>query len=192
MICATASITVTADTISLCLKHRLKHIPSSGPYLSSNKAANFAMLLSPYKPCSSLHLWNDTPIFILVIPLAVQFFLFTLLFLISVFLWCGYWWGIYQLCCCCLFSASVYRLALNVSDQLRADTASVWGRGTYTLREGGELPAAYAREWLTPLRHSSWLWLVVFIRSGGFLQIKLGPLGGATDSWPVSYSTVRS
>ena len=52
-------------------------------------------------------------------------------------------------------------------------------------------------EWLTLLRHAPWLWLVVLIPSGGFLQIKLQPLGGATDSgflhsWPVSYSTVRS
>ena len=36
---------------------------------------------------------------------------------------------------------------------------------------------------------SDWFYLA---RSGRFLQIKLQPLGGATDSWPVSCSTVRS
>ena len=44
------------------------------------------------------------------------------------------WWGIFLLCCCCLFSAIVYSfglsLSLNVSDQLRAGTASARGRGT--------------------------------------------------------------
>ena len=37
------------------------------------------------------------------------------------------------------------------------------GRGTahYALREGGGLPAGYAQEWLTLLRHSPWLWLVL-------------------------------
>ena len=46
-------------TIALWLKHRMKHISSRGPYLSIRKAANSASLLSPYKFCSSLHLWND-------------------------------------------------------------------------------------------------------------------------------------
>ena len=57
---AIVSITLTAATIAW-LKHRMKHISSL--YLSSRKAANSAALLSPYKSCSPLHLWNDAPIF---------------------------------------------------------------------------------------------------------------------------------
>ena len=57
---AVVSITLTAATIAW-LKHRMKHISSL--YLSSRKAANSAALLSPYKSCSPLHLWNDAPIF---------------------------------------------------------------------------------------------------------------------------------
>ena len=76
---------------------------------------------------------------------SVQFFLFTLLFLISVLicsLWGGQWWGIIGFCCC-LLSAIVYSLRLNVSDQVRADTVPARGRGTaqYTLCEEGGLPA---------------------------------------------------
>ena len=66
--------TVTPTTIALWLKHRMKHISSSGPYLSSRKAANSASLLSPSKSCSH-HLWNDAPIFILVFSLSNSLFL---------------------------------------------------------------------------------------------------------------------
>ena len=57
--------------------------------------------------------------------------------------------------------------------------------------QGGGLPGMHEGDWHfsdTPLG-SDWL---CWSRSSGFLQIKLQPLGGATDSWPVSYSTVRS
>ena len=59
-------------------------------------------------------------------------------------LWHGQWWGILRLCCCCcLFSAIVHSLSwsLSGSDQVRAGTVPVWGRGTaqYVLCEGGEL-----------------------------------------------------
>ena len=100
---------------------------------------------------------------------SVQFFIFTLLFKVTLLvssLWSGQWWGIFQLCCCCLFCAIVYTLGLNVSDQVRAGTAPVWERGNaeYALHEGRGLPAEYAQEWLTLLRHSPWLWLVVLIQ----------------------------
>ena len=100
---------------------------------------------------------------------SVQFFMFALLFLVSLIissLWRGQWWGIFQLCCCCLFSTIAYSLCLNVSDQVRAGTAPARGRGIaqYALREGGGLPAAYLWEWLTLLRHSPWLWLVLLSR----------------------------
>ena len=48
-------------------------------------------------------------------------------------------------CCCCLFSSIAYSLSLNVSDQVRADTAPEQGRG------------AAAGEGLTLLRHAPWL-----------------------------------
>ena len=101
----------------------------------------------------------------------------------------GQWWGIFRLYCCCLFSAIVYRLSLNVSDQVRAGTVPVRGRGaasrvcTRMIDTSQTLPI-----------YSDWLY---WPGSFGFLQIKLQSLGGATDSgflhsWPVSYSTVRS
>ena len=146
-ICVIVSITVTTATIALWLKQRMKHISSRGPYLSSRKAANSASLLSPYKSCSSLHLWNDALIVIPVFSLALSSSFF-FAFLVSHFicsLWRGQWWGIFLLCCCCLFSTIVYSLSLNVSDQVGAGT--VRGRGTaqYTLREGGGPPPVCMR-----------------------------------------------
>ena len=161
----------------------MKHISSRGPYLSSRKAANSVSLLSPYKSHKPLHLWNGTAVCILVFSFSL-FFLFALFFFISLLissLWRGQWWSILQLCCCCLFSAIVYSLSLDMSDQVRAGTAPVRRRG---------LPPLYAQEWHfsdTPLG-CDWLY---WAGSGEFLQIKLRSLGGATDSgflhsWPVS------
>ena len=111
---------------------------------------------------------------------SVQFFLFTLLFFVSVLissLWRGPWRGIFQLCCC-RFSAIVYSLSLNVSDQVRVGTVPARGRGTaqYTLGEGGGLPAS-AREWLTLVRHSPWLWLIVLRQEWGILANQITATG---------------
>ena len=75
---------------------------------------------------------------------SVQFCLFPLLFFVSLIissLWRGQWWGIFRLCCCCLFSTIVYSLGLNVSDQVRAGTVPARGRGTsqFPLHDGGGL-----------------------------------------------------
>ena len=88
---------------------------------------------------------------------------------------------------------------MKVSDQVRVDTAPAQGRDTaqYVLREGGALPTAYMQEsdwhFSDNALGSDWLcWA-----GSGFLQIKLGPVGGATDSgflhrWPVSlYSLIN-
>ena len=91
--CAIASITVTAPTTALWFNHRVKHISSRGPYLSSRKAANSALLLSPYKSRSSLHLWNDALIFILVFSLAQSSSLFSRCFSSSVFLFLLFYMG---------------------------------------------------------------------------------------------------
>ena len=85
VICATASITVTATTIALWLKQSETYI-KQGPYLSSRNAANSASLLSPYKSHSSLHLWKDALIFILVFSLARSNSLFLYCLSSSVFL----------------------------------------------------------------------------------------------------------
>ena len=61
-ICGTVSITVSAATSALWIKHEWMK-----PISSSRTAANSAWLLSPYKSLSSLHLWNDTQIFILAL-----------------------------------------------------------------------------------------------------------------------------
>ena len=54
----------------------MKHVSIRGPYLSSRNAANSASPLSIYKSCSSLHLWSDARIFILVLSLAQSSSLF--------------------------------------------------------------------------------------------------------------------
>ena len=146
---------ICAATIALWLKHRMKHISSRGPYLSSRKVAGFASLLSPYKSCSSLHLWNDALIFILVFSLAWtnSFFLHCFFFLFLLF---DEGNGGHFLA---LLSLSVLRHCLQFGLE------SIWpgkreeGRGAAQYRTG--LPAAYAWEWLTLLRYSPWLWLVV-------------------------------
>ena len=91
-ICAIATIAVTTATIALWLKHRMKHISSRGPYLSSRKAANSASLLRPYKSCSSLHLKWRSDIYPSFFSGSVQFFVFTLLFFVT-FLSSSCWHG---------------------------------------------------------------------------------------------------
>ena len=73
------SITVTAATIALLLKLRIKHISSRGSYLSSRKAANSASLLSPYKS------WH-ADIYPSFLSGSVKFFVFTLLFFVRLLL----------------------------------------------------------------------------------------------------------
>ena len=146
-ICTIVSITVPAATIALWLRHRMKNISSRGPYLSSRKSAN----------------WNDAPIFILVFSnsfLHQSSYFFSLTWAMV---------SIFQLCCYYLFSATVYSLSLNVTDQVWADAAPAWGRGTAT--------SMHKNDWHfsdTPLC-SDWL---CWSGSGGLLQIKLQPLGG--------------
>ena len=91
--------------------------------------------------------------------------------------------GNFRLCCCCLFSAIVYSLGSNLSSQVSAGTAPAWGRGAAS--------SIQENDWHfsdTPLA-SDWL---CWSSAVDLLQIKLTLLGGATVSWPVSYSTVRS
>ena len=84
-----------------------------------------------------------------------------------------------------LFSSIVYSLSLNVSDQVRADTVPVWGRGTaqYTLYEGGEMEAAYSWEWLTLFRHSPQLWLVGSYRDRWILANQIRAIGWSHRQW---------
>ena len=119
-----------SPTIALWLKHRMKHTSSRGPYLSSGKAANSVSLFSLYSSCSSLQLWNDAPIFVLVFSLAWLILCFYTAFFISRIissLRCGQWCGILLLCC---LAAIIHNLTLglNVSDKVRTVTAL--GRGT--------------------------------------------------------------
>ena len=150
----------------------MKHISSRGPYLSSRKVAGFASLLSPYKSCSSLHLWNDALIFILVFSLAWSNSLFLNSFSSSVFLFLLFF--------------------LGNDAEFFSTLPAQRGSAKYALRVRGGLPAGNAL--LDTVLGLHWLYLA---RSSGFLQIKLHPLGGPTawgflHSWPVSYSTVRS
>ena len=149
---------------------------SRSPYLSSRKATNSASLLSPYKSCSSLHLWNDALLFILVFSLARSSYFFLHCFSLSVFLFLLFDMGnggaFFQLCCCCrLLSTIVNSLGMNVSDQGRAGTAPA----RYALHEGGCQQLMHENDWHssdTPLG-SHWMY---WAGSGGFLQINSQPL----------------
>ena len=119
-ICATANITVTANTIALWLKERMKHIKQWSLLVQQKR---------PYKSCSSIHLWNDAPIFILVFSQvrSNSFFLHCFSFQSSYFSpWTWTMAAHFR-----LFSAIVYSLSFsrNLSDQVRAGTAPVQGRG---------------------------------------------------------------
>ena len=80
------------------------------------------------------------------------------------------------LCCCCLFSAIVYSLSLNISDQVRADTAPV---------RGGALPnsGAWGR------RAASSLCMRMIDTSQTLLLTLIGHVDpGAMDSCKSKYS----
>ena len=159
-----------------CSHHSLSH---------SRKAANSVSLQIPQLPLPLKWQSKNYPCFL---SGTVQFFVFTLLFFISPLIsshWHGHWWGFFQLCCCCLFSTIVYSLSLNVSDQGRAGTVPVRTRGTaqYVLHEGGGLTAVYAGEWLTFLRHSPWLWLVVLSREWWILASEIRATGWTHRQW---------
>ena len=123
---------MTATTITLWLKHRMKQAGVlTCPAEKQQTLPGSWVLTNPAAP-STLKMMLS---FILV---------FTPLFFVSLLvssLWRGQWWGIFQLCCCCLFFAIVCSLgwSLNVSHPVSAGTASVgeghcpvcaaWGRG---------------------------------------------------------------
>ena len=124
-ICGIASITVTTATIALWLKHRMKHISSRCPLLSSRKAANSALLLSPYKSRSSLHLWNYTLIFVLVYSLTQSNSLFWHCFSLSSYFF-SLTWAILGHFSALLLLLSVLLHSLRLHAQLSQITAIVW------------------------------------------------------------------
>ena len=132
--------------------------------VTQNIPHNSASLLSPYKSCSSLHLWNDAPIFILVFSLARSNSFFLHCFSLSVFLILLFEVG---------NGGAFYGSVVLLSVLCHWLQFGHENRGTveYAQREVGGLLTACAREWLTFLRHSPWLWLV-----------------GAVDSWKSNYS----
>ena len=71
------------------------------------------------------------------------------------------------------------QFGFELSDQVRAGTVPVWGRGTveYVLCRGGGLPAAWKRM-MTLLRHCPWLWLVVLIHERWILASDWMSSGG--------------
>ena len=117
----------------------MNHTSSRSPHLSSRKVLTDPAAPPPLK-------WR-ADVYPRFLSGSVHFFAFILLFFVSLLissLWCGQWRGILQLCCCCLFSTTVYNLSWSLSDQVRADT----------------LPAGMHRNDLH-LSDSPRLWLVV-------------------------------
>ena len=119
---------------------------------------------------------------------SVQFFVFTLLFFISLLIsspWCEQMWSIFRLCCFCLFSAIIYNLGVKVSDQERE------GEGRGTVPCGGKaLPSTCMREggcqqrmYTILLTNSLWLWLVVFSWQRWILAIQITATGWSHRQW---------
>ena len=149
--------------LPLLLKHRIKHKSSRGPYLSSRKVAKSASLFSPYKSCSSLHLWNDASIFIykylsiyLVFSPARSTSLFLHCFSSSVFF-------IFLFVCFWRRHSSALLLSvLHHCLQFGLELERIWpgkSRCCAWVREG----SCQQREWLTFLRPAPWLWLAMLI-----------------------------
>ena len=173
---------------SLVVKIRMKHISSRAPYLSSRKAANSASLLSPYKSHSFLHLWNDTPIFILVFSLALSNSFFLYCFSLSVFLFLlfdvgnggAFFSTVVVVCSLPLFTVWGWTYLTRWEQTLH-----LCGGGalpsTCCMRERGCQQRMHPSEWhfSDTLLGSDWLYLA---GSGGFLWIKPQPLGGASDT----------
>ena len=149
--------------------------------VSTQNETYIRQVLSSQNP-QLLHLWNDSDIYPSFLSGSIQFFVFTLLFLVSLLI-SSLWRGHFS----ALLLLSVLRHCLQFGLE------RIWpGESRHCSCAGEGLPAEYARKWLTLLRHAPWLWLVVLRQEQWIHPTKLGPLGGATDSWSASYSTVRS
>ena len=181
---------------SLVVKKQSETYLKQGSLLVQQKCSKLCIVLEslkilqlppPLKWCSNIY-----PSFV---SGSVQFFVFALIFFVSLLissLWRGQWWGIFQLCCCCLFPAIVY--SWNLSDQVRA------------LRGGGALPSKRC------VREASSVCTSMIDSSQTLLLALIGCIDpGAVDScksnyshwvepqtrdffhsWSVYYSTVRS
>ena len=173
----------------------MKHI-KQGSLLVQQKSSKLSVALEslqiqqlppPLKWCSNIY-----PCFL---SGSVQFLVFTLLLFVSLLissLWHGQWWGIFFCLCCCLFSTIIYSLGLNISDQVWEGTCAVEGHCPLHAVWGRGLPAAYGWVLLTLLRHSPWLWLVVFSWTWLILANQITATGWSHRQWSVSYSTGRS
>ena len=127
------------------------------------------ILLSPYKSRSSSTSEMKLRYFPFFLSGSDQFFLFTLLFFVTVLvspLWRGQWWGIFQLCC---FSAIVHSMCLSLNYLTR------WEQSLHL--RGRDTASRCGWEWLTLLRHSPWLWLVVLIREQWILANQIRATG---------------
>ena len=171
--------------------------------MSSRKTANSASFSSPYKSGSSLHLWNDAPILILVFSPARSSSLFLHCFSSSVFVFLlfdedsgGTCFGsVVVVCSLPLFTVWAWSIWPGKSRHCVCAGGGALP-SMLSVREEGCQQCMHGNNWHfsdTPLCSDWFYWA----GRGGFLLIKLQPLGGSTDSgflhsWPVSYSTVRS
>ena len=123
-----------AISIALWFNHRMKHITSRGPYLSSRKVLTY-----PAGPSISEMTLQHLSLFSLWLSPILCFYPACLRQSSYFFSWCGLWWGIFLLCCCCcccccccLFLTIVYSLSFswNMYDQVRAGAPPAWGRGS--------------------------------------------------------------
>ena len=181
----------------------MKDISSSSPYLSSRKSANSASLLSPYSSHSSLRLWHDTLIFILVFSLVRSNSLFLRRFSSSVLLfdcfnvgYVGAFFGsVFVVCSLPLFTVWVWTIWPGKSRHCACvGEGHCWvralqGRGAASSMEENDdtsqtLPLALIG-CVDPWAVDSCIRLNAVAATGWSHS-------GFIHSWPVPYSTVRS
>ena len=171
--------------------------------LPSRKAANSMSLESlpiqqlppPLKRCSYLSLrslWHGPILYFYTAFLCLSTYFFSL------------WWAMVGHCLAWLLLSVLchwlqFGLELeHICAAIKSRHCACTGEGHSPVRAAWGKRAASTRmidtSQMLPLALMLWF---CWSGSGGFLQIKLGPLGGPTDteslqSWPVSYFTVRS
>ena len=130
-------------------------------------------LLTPYKSHSSPLLWNDAPIFIQVFSLARSNSLFLHCFSLSVLLFLLFDVGNGGAFYCSVVSPPLFAVWVWAW--------TIWrGKNRYCVGEGH---CPVHTEWLTLLRHSPWLWLVVLIWERRILANQITATGWSHRQW---------
>ena len=156
-ICAIVSITVTATTIALWLKHNIKHIKQV-PLLVQQQTLHHLWVLTNPKAPSTSEMWSS--IYPCYLSGSVQLFFYTAF----------HHQSSYSLACATVVHYSAFLFLFVLCH-------------CHSLGMNGGGGAAYAQESLSLLRHSPWLWLVVFYQEWWFLANQIRATGWSHRQW---------